>query len=665
MSDQQVVDGLYAKHYSDMPKIDFYKSIGFTPDMGGLDGWSGYDAGFKEGGLLDTAVSGVTMGLSERVGAAGTMAGDYIADLIEGKETDFGKSYDEGLARQRGLVAGAHDKNPILAPVAEYGMAMMVPTGLAKSGVNKALPFLSAGKKDFAANVLGGAAAGGITGFAKSDDAAEGAGVGGIVGAGVGAALPPALKLGAAVIGAPIRAIANRIGSGPSSNAARVLARDLAESGDTPDQLARRLNKLGSRSTIADATKGEATDRAENLAQQSVGRPQADAAMSTRGASGGASIMNETRVDLGLTQGFKEADDALIAMRQKDAAPLYRDAFSADDVYSPRLQEFLDSPEAARSLREGMTVLRREALAKGEPFDPASFGVGSNGGPPNMQTLDAIKRGIDEMLEKYRDGTTGRLVLDQKGRALEGVRKAYVEELDRLNPAYKKARDAWAGPWQLRESMSKGRMFLRGDAEYKASDIANMTASEKDFFRLGAIRELEQQFGGTQTAASVSKKLMSRKFKPVLEAAFPDKKSYARFVMRMAKERRLQERSNKIRDGSPTFARKKFDQQGGGEIDSAITDLAMGNVAGAGANTSRGMFSAARSFLTDLPKSTKKELANAMFSRDKKVQDAFIDKMRERVQMGELSDKQFSEISGYITRTSAYSASKESQNGRN
>src|SRR3546814_19291831 len=95
-------------------------------------------------------------------------------------------------------------------------------------------------------------------------------------------------------------------------------------------------------------------------------------------------------------------------------------------------------------------------IAGEEGVEPRGLGLAFNDAgdvvfeetPANMRTLDYIKRGLDDVLERYRDPTTGRLVLDNTGRAIDQTRRALLDELDNINPDYAKARAAWAGPSQ-------------------------------------------------------------------------------------------------------------------------------------------------------------------------------------------------------------------------
>lgn len=133
-------------------------------------------------------------------------------------------------------------------------------------------------------------------------------------------------------------------------------------------------------------------------------------------------------------------------------------------VWSPRIQQFLDDPVAKSGLARGLEVQRLEALAAGKPFNPTEYaitGMDEAGNPivgnvPNMRTLDAVKRGLDEIINDYPKDVTGKAVLDQRGRAVDQVRKSLLKELDDINPDYSAARAKYQGFAKSRDALDRG-----------------------------------------------------------------------------------------------------------------------------------------------------------------------------------------------------------------
>src|SRR3546814_14197966 len=108
----------------------------------------------------------------------------------------------------------------------------------------------------------------------------------------------------------------------------------------------------------------------------------------------------------------------------------------------------MSSPGGAEGRSAGRSLAAHEGRA---PNDRGlTWDMGGNvilTRSPSPQTIDLVKRGVDDVLEGYRDRTSGRLNLDEGGRAVEGLRQRYLGEADRLYPdTYPQDRAAFAGP---------------------------------------------------------------------------------------------------------------------------------------------------------------------------------------------------------------------------
>ena len=101
------------------------------------------------------------------------------------------------------------------------------------------------------------------------------------------------------------------------------------------------------------------------------------------------------------------------------------------------------------------------------------------------QSLDYVKRGLDDVVESHRDPVTGRLNLDEAGRAINGVRAQLVAHLRDVNPAYADALDAYAGPARMASALAKGQKAVGKSGEDIQAYTRDMTAPELDQFRLG------------------------------------------------------------------------------------------------------------------------------------------------------------------------------------
>lgn len=211
------------------------------------------------------------------------------------------------------------------------------------------------------------------------------------------------------------------------------------------------------RTTLTQIT-GQKGQIARQIAQIERDNPGALAARGAAGADVRAKYMDLHKQ---LTQ--LEADRQA-ALQRFQTAKADGSGARAGAVWNPRIQQFLDDPIMKAGIARGLEVQRLEALRDGVPFNPqelAITGVDEAGKPvvggvPNMRLLDAGKRGLDEIINDSRDPTTGRLVMNERVKALVGVKNAYLKELDSINPDYALAR-AQAGDY-----LSASEAFKRG-----------------------------------------------------------------------------------------------------------------------------------------------------------------------------------------------------------
>lgn len=237
-------------------------------------------------------------------------------------------------------------------------------------------------------------------------------------------------------------------------------------------------------------------------------------ALISRGAAGA-----ETRTRyMDLHQQLQQAENdrlATLDMFQKANKDATSNAPGA--VWSPRIQQFLDDPIVRQGLNKGLEVQRLESLAEGKAFNPSEFGVTGVddagkpiiGNVPNMRLLDAGKRGLDTILEQYRNPVTGRLVLDERGKAIDSVRRSYLKELDNLNPHYKAAR-ASAGDYLSAQSAFDrgGKMILDGNltAADFSKHVAGLGEADRSAFNGGIANRLFNMAQNGQLTPKVFKR---------------------------------------------------------------------------------------------------------------------------------------------------------------
>lgn len=261
--------------------------------------------------------------------------------------------------------------------------------------------------------------------------------------------------------------------------------------------------------------------------------------------------------------------EGLTIARKAASDPLYQQADALQNIWSPRLQEFLNDRTGTiqRGLNVGFRHEAREALAEGRPFDPTMMGVDLDAEgnvkiirTPNMRVLDMAKRGMDAMIAEHRDPLTGKL--DAEGRNINILRKAYVAALDAADTSgvYKKARETFSGFSASMDALTLGRSVFSNTPEENEALIKDLSPGDKQFVLVGMVdmmreRLLKAGFNADESKAVLKSPYMIAQIKPF----FKSPQDFDSFVQAVTEERMMAEAKNEILRGSQTAERQQED----------------------------------------------------------------------------------------------------------
>lgn len=188
-----------------------------------------------------------------------------------------------------------------------------------------------------------------------------------------------------------------------------------------------------------------------------------------RQAAGRANTIaaNEFRDPMAMGFGVDEAGEAIlnpVATSEIDRLDAARSGWdAAQAAYNAALRrrqasltpsQFSDEFAAAEN---GLAAANAELDAARAAFSAAPRSTEVAGqNAYTTQSLDYIKRGIDDILEPQRNQFTGKLQLDEGGRAINNVQRELISEVDRLNPLYREARDAYGGYAKQTQALREG-----------------------------------------------------------------------------------------------------------------------------------------------------------------------------------------------------------------
>jgi hypothetical protein len=215
--------------------------------------------------------------------------------------------------------------------------------------------------------------------------------------------------------------------------------------------------------------------------------------------------------------------------------------------------------EAARqrveAAREGLRAAEQGLVAAPQE------GVATQAPAFTVQTLDYVKRGIDDVLSEKKNAF-GRLQLDEAGRAIEGVRRQFVSEVDRLHPGpYQEARTVYAGPAAAREALETGADALNKSPQEISRQLGYYGENERDMFAQGYRNQLANSIERRVDDADKARAILGTPAKrSALSEVFPGE-GLAQFSETLGAEQAGNQTFRSVTGGSQTAERLAYDAQ--------------------------------------------------------------------------------------------------------
>jgi hypothetical protein len=407
------------------------------------------------------------------------------------------------------------------------------------------------------------AAQGALSGAGAADEgdrltgAAMGAGTGLAVGGG-------ANVLGRAVRGAAITPIVSRLPQGAMGmvpetaggynvrpdyareRLAELLERDAqarimtgVEPGQEAVMTAARLRKLGKEAPIA-AAGGNTLAEIDMLANLPGTAGRQLTMQQRRVAAGrGGAITETAERATGVT---RSAEDELtnLAKRQADAAgPLYNKLRDVTFPVDEELQNILGRA------RLDLGAAQRTATRRGEPT--AQLRSLKQGDQLPFAAADQLKRSLWDKAQAAR-----RKGANNEAADLDRLRLDLVKKLDSLSPDYAKARETYAGYAELETAVELGRSALSETSEALSKLTKDLTPSELEAFRVGAVDSLRQVAGSQAGQTRLLNMYKEPELKGKLRTIFGnDFREFQRMILAQEELKKLE----RVGGGSQTFKR--------------------------------------------------------------------------------------------------------------
>lgn len=564
----------------------------YAPSVGGNEIPQGrsdnkHQVSTAEGALL-AGLGGASMGFFDEL--AGAISAPVKA-IKEGKS--LGQAYQEGRDIVRAKQKAFAEENPITSQVAGFA------GGLAAAPLTPAIGVVGTASRlpGWAQTAINAATSGAVYGGIGGLGGSEATDLGGIardvgVGSAVGATLGPVAQgigagIGAAkkrlgIIASPTaqeqaarRAAGQDVPQSPAEiqaqeKVAEALARDArgtvfqGQNALSPvNQQIARLNKLGDRATLADV--GGAGSSTMQLLDTLATLPGSAKTMvgieqRARAATSGKVLREAAETSLGTGGKRLPAElEALDQARSAAAKPLYDQVRATDVPVDAELRGLLERAKSAFGRIKQVAGIRGEEFTLGEKQAGVDALMLPKQGQVSLSQLDTLKRHLYDIEQGHINPETGRL--DEYGNAYKDLRRQLVAKLDAMTTDpqtgqsfYKAARDAYAGPTELRAAANLGNQAMSKDA-WKISDITkDMSPSEIEAFKVGAFESLNKKLGSKGGRTELMDMWQNENTREKLQALFGDERSFRQFASAVAKEGRLKALQS-VGKGSQTAAR--------------------------------------------------------------------------------------------------------------
>lgn len=280
-------------------------------------------------------------------------------------------------------------------------------------------------------------------------------------------------------------------------------------------------------------------------------------------------IINAINSDISGVDKYYGSLDELVTTRSNLANEMYGDAFAQNKQIklTPSLNKFIEDGRFQRALDEA----RQEAI-----IDIAA--------PVNsLRTLDSVYRRLRDKANAF--AVEGKL---DAASVYGGFAKDLVKRLDEEFPAYKKARNTFAGYSQLKDAQELGLKSLKQDPELLQKQFRALTKSEKDAYLVGVAKAIKNEVFSSSHSASEALKIFGKtaqrlRLKSILG------ENYNEFAKKMRDEIRMNDTKQRVLGGSRTDFNLVEDDQfipmaaqiakgGRGEVINQIIDVVSSSI---------------------------------------------------------------------------------------
>lgn len=336
--------------------------------------------------------------------------------------------------------------------------------------------------------------------------------------------------------------------------------------------------------------------------------------------------------------------DDLLSQGQAKAAPMYQEAFKLNpSVSSQRLDNILNRPAARDALKTVAQDYQNKAalLASPDPeltklakeladLDMMAETRGGVSGGLKLSALDAIKKELDMKVRGAKRAMDMGTDNGNTYRALNDVRAALVDEIDRLDKTglYAKARKTAGDYLSSKAAMEAGVDYKKIDSPLIQRKISAMSPAEKNAFKVGVVKSIRDDIDNITEGGNIYQRVFGR----------PDRQKQLKAILgndylKLEKDLLAEDRIFKIRNevlaNSSTASKQKAAQEFESFLASGAQDVAtMGATAGSISTATRAAKMFIGKMFDGISDKTAGDVARILYETDPKEKVKILNSLR-------------------------------------
>lgn len=355
----------------------------------------------------------------------------------------------------------------------------------------------------------------------------------------------------------------------------QALQRDGVSPADAIDRL-RQIKQSNYKPETIIELGGENTRRLADVVAQYPGASQVARELTEeRMAGAGQRITQDFRQAFQVNADAMDLAEGLIQSRDRLASPLYKQAYSEGGVIKDeRITKLMEIPQ----FQDAYARARRIAALDGVPLPEKASDIEKVGGF-DLQTLDYIKRGLDDVLFTGKQPGSG-IGKTELGK-LKERRKEFVDIVDEVGPpSYKQARGVYAGATEVLDAIEDGKKFATMDARQLSRIFEKLSDAEKEGFKIGVYDSIRTNINKGADGADVLRKVWGSPEKRDQLAVFLGNDTFNDLSGQLAREKIIRQTDVKLAGGSQTqprtLAQREF--EGAEELIPMMAQQGLGGV---------------------------------------------------------------------------------------